>query len=380
MKKIVIACDSFKGSLTSEQVSDAVESGITAVFPACEVCRLSIADGGEGTTRALMSSLKASPVSAVVRDPLMRPVEAVYAVSQDGRTAIIETAAASGLALLAPSERDPMRATTFGTGQMIADAFGRGCRNFLVGIGGSATNDGGVGMLRALGFRFLDARGAGLSGGGEALSRIRSVDDAGAREILNAARFTVACDVDNPLVGPHGAAAVFAPQKGADADMVRQLDDGLRNFARVIRDLTGEDIENTPGAGAAGGLGAGFKALLGARLVSGIDMILETAGFERLLDDCDLVITGEGRMDAQTLRGKAPFGVLKAAARHGVPVVAIAGSVDRCEELNECGFHAVFPVQCGPLTLEDAMDGERAAGNVRRTVRQMMRLLRIGRR
>ena len=376
MRKIIVACDSFKGSLGSEQVANAVEEGIRGAFPDCEVCKVSIADGGEGTVGSLMRMRQGYWTQTEACDPLMRPVTVRYGIADCGRTAIIEMAAASGLTLLACEERDPMKTSTYGTGQVIADAFRKGCRQFIVGIGGSATNDGGTGMLRALGFRFLDAAGRELCGGGEILPRIVSIDPAGAAEIVGKAAFTVACDVTNPLTGPDGASRVFAAQKGATPQMVDVLDEGLRNFARVVRKFNGADVEYYPGAGAAGGLGAGFKALLGAELKPGIDLVLEAIGFDRLLEHCDLVITGEGRIDSQTASGKAPAGVLKAARRKGVPVVAIAGEVERSFELNEQGFAAVFSIQPGPESLQEAMRPERTAQNITTTVRQMMNLVR----
>ncbi len=376
MKKIIIACDSFKGSLSSERVAVSVERGICSVFPDCEVHKVSVADGGEGTTASLMHVLKGYWVETEVYDPLMRPIKARYGMADEGRTAILEMAAASGLTLLAPYERNPMKTSTYGTGQLIMDAYNKGCRHFIVGIGGSATNDGGTGMLRALGFRFLDASGRELSGGGEILSRIVSIDPYAAQEIMRNAKFTVACDVNNPLTGRKGAAYVFAPQKGATGQMVAELEEGLRNYARVIREFNGEDIEHEPGAGAAGGLGGGCKALLGAELKPGIDLILDTVSFDGLLESCDLVITGEGRIDSQTTAGKVPWGVLKAAAGRGVPVVAIAGEVLYSAGLEKSGFTGIFSIQQGPLTLNEAMNPESTARHIEITVRQIMNLVK----
>lgn len=376
MKKIVIACDSFKGSLSSEQVAVAVERGIYSVFPDCEVHRVSVADGGEGTTVSLMHALKGCWMEAEVYDPLMRPIKARYGIADEGRTAILEMAAASGLTLLPPHERNPMKTSTYGIGQLIMDAYSRGCRRFIVGIGGSATNDGGTGMLRALGFRFFDASGHELTGGGEILSQIASIDSRNAQEIMRDSEFTVACDVNNPLTGRMGAAYVFAPQKGATGQMVAELDKGLRNYARVIREFNGEDVEHAPGAGAAGGLGAGFKALLGAELRSGIDLILDAVGFDGLLEGCDLVITGEGRIDNQTIAGKVPWGVLRAAEGRRVPVVAIAGEVLYSADCEKSGFAGVFPIQQGPSTLEEAMKPESTSRYIETTVRQIMNLIK----
>ncbi len=377
MKKIILAADSFKGSLTSRQVAVAMERGIRAVFPACTVHAVTVADGGEGTVEALVESLKGEFVTVAVRDPLMRPVEARYGIVDGGRTAVIEMAAASGLPLVEPSLRNPLNTTTYGTGELIADALTRGCRRFRIGIGGSATNDAGTGMLQALGYKFFDANGEELGRGGRILERIARIDDSGKRPELDESTFTVACDVANPFSGPEGAAVVFAPQKGADPAMVAELDRGLHHFAGVIERQTGEDIDRFPGAGAAGGLGGAIKAILHAELVSGIRMVLKAAGFDELLHGADLVLTGEGKLDAQTVRGKAPRGVLDAAVRHGVPVVALGGTVEGVEELNRQGFAAVFPILPGPATLEEAMQAGFAAANIERTVMQLLRVLSL---
>lgn len=377
MKKITVAVDSFKGSLSSQEVADAFEVGAKRVLPQCEVRKVSVADGGEGTVDALVQMLDGEYVTPVVADPLMRPIEARYGIVDGGRVAVMEMSAASGLPLLKPEERNPLKTTTYGTGEMIADALRRGCRKFLIGIGGSATNDAGVGMLRALGFRFLDSKGQELVGGGEILERIDTIDDSAALKELCEATFTVACDVTNPLYGPRGAAYVFAPQKGADEAMVERLDGGLKNFAEAVKRYNGEDISALPGAGAAGGLGGGFKALLGARLERGVEMVLGAIHFDDIIADCDLVISGEGRLDAQTVMGKTPSGVLRAAQRHNIPCVAIGGAVAQCKELEESGFAAILPIVSGPMPLELAMQREVAVANVERTAEQIMKLLNL---
>ena len=377
MKKITVAIDSFKGSLTSYEVACAFERGFLREFPQTEVRKVSVADGGEGTVEALVQTLGGEQVRIVASDPLMRGVEVCYGIVDGGRTAVMEMSAASGLPLLAPEERNPLKATTYGTGEMIADALARGCRKFLVGIGGSATNDAGVGMLRALGFRFLDAEGRELVGGGEILDKIASIDDSGALEALHESEFVVACDVTNPLYGPEGAAYVFAPQKGADAAMVEQLDGGLRNFAEVVRRYNGEDVASLQGAGAAGGLGGGFKALLGARLERGIEMVLSAMRFDDIIAGSDLVVTGEGRLDSQTVMGKTPSGVLRAACKQGIPCIAIGGAIEYCKELAESDFAAMFPVVSGPMSLERAMQKDVAEANVERTATQIARVLKI---
>ena len=375
MKKITVAVDSFKGSLSSREVAEAVARGVNSVLPQCEIRCVSIADGGEGTVEALVHTLRGEVVEVEVADPLMRRIMAHYGVVDGGTTAVMEMAAASGLPLLSEEERNPLKTTTYGTGEMIADALGRGCRKILMGIGGSATNDAGVGMMQALGFRFFDAAGEELSGGGEILSRIATIDDSGVMPQLREAEITVACDVTNPLYGDEGAAYVYAPQKGADRAMVEQLDRGLRNFAEVVRRHNGEDIASLAGAGAAGGLGGGFKALIGAKLERGVDMVLRAIRFDDIVSGSDLVITGEGRIDRQTVMGKAPSGVLRVAQSHNIPVIAIGGAVEMCEELEQSAFVAILPVVAGPIALERAMQRDVAAANVERTACQIARII-----
>lgn len=372
IKKVVVASDSFKGSLTSAQVAAAVADGIGEVFPECKVTAIEAADGGEGTTAALMRILGGTNVQADVHDPLMRPVKAVYGILEDGVTAVMEMSAASGLALLEKSELDPMETTTYGTGEMIIDAFGRGCRHFIIGIGGSATNDAGTGMLSAMGARFLDKDGNILPGCGKSLQEITGIDLSGIPDKLRDSDFTVACDVDSPFCGPEGAAFVFAPQKGADMSTVEALDRGMESFAGVTLRITGNDMRKIRCGGAAGGLGGAFSAFLGARLVSGSDLILDAAGFDSTIKDADLVITGEGRIDSQTSRGKLPYRVLERASAAGIPVIAIAGSVT--EDANP-GFTAIFPTVQGPCTLEEAMNPATASGNISRTVIRIMRTI-----
>ena len=375
MRRIVVAADSFKGSLSSLEVAEAFASGFYRIFPHCEVAKVAVADGGEGTVEALVQTLGGERVCVMVHDPLMRPIEACYGIVNGGRTAVMEMSAASGLPLLTAQERNPLRTTTYGTGEMIADAFGRGCREFLIGIGGSATNDAGVGMLRALGFRFLDAEGAELIGGGEILEHIYSIDDSGALPSLREATFRVACDVTNPLYGPEGAAYVFAPQKGADEAMVERLDAGLKSFADVVKQYNGEDMATLSGAGAAGGLGGGFKALLGAHLERGVDMVLEAIRFADIIKGCDLVVTGEGRLDRQTMMGKTPSGVLQMAKSQGITCVAIGGAIEECKELEQSGFAVMLSVTPEDMPLAQAMRREVAMANVERVAEQIARLL-----
>ncbi len=372
MSTILLAFDSFKGSLTSREVADAFEEGVRSVAPHYIINKVCLADGGEGTAEALVSTLHGEWVEVEVLDPLMRPICARYGVVDEGQTAVIEMASASGLTLLTEEERNPLKTSTYGTGQLIADALGRGCRKLLVGIGGSATNDAGTGMLSALGFRFLDADGNLLSGCGESLERIVSIDSSHILPELESTDIRVACDVTNPFCGPQGAAYVFAPQKGADKQMVERLDRGMHCFAEIIRRYNKVDVTQTPGAGAAGGLGAAFCALLGAQLCRGVELVLDALHFNELLKGCDLVVTGEGRIDRQTLMGKAPMGVLDAAARHDIPVIAIGGSVEQCPELEHSGFASILSINTGGLPLHLAMRPDVARENVKRTARKVL--------
>lgn len=364
MRKITVASDSFKGSLTSMQVADNVERAVKEVFPDCHVQKIDVADGGEGAVEALVSSLGGEYVDVEVAGPIGRKVTARYGIIDEGRTAVIEMAVASGLPLISPEERNPLKTSTYGTGMMIRDALNRGCRKFLVGIGGSATNDGGTGMLSALGFMFLDKDGYVLEGTGENLARITSVCDADVPREISEAEFTVACDVDNPFCGPAGAAYVFAPQKGADEAMVRCLDEGLASFAGVISRYTGQMVADLPGAGAAGGLGGAFKAFLGARLTRGIEIVLDAIGFDGKIAGSSLVITGEGSVDAQTLMGKTPSGVLARASKLGIPVMVLGGKVDASVDFLKAGFSAVCQVTPEDMSLEDAMKADIAGENI----------------
>ena len=366
MKTLLLAFDSFKGSLTSREVADAFEEGVRSVLPDCMVKKVCLADGGEGTAEALVSTLGGEWMEVEVADPLMRPIRARYGVVDDGRTAIIEMASASGLTLLKEEERTPLKTSTYGTGQLIADALKRGCRKLLIGIGGSATNDAGTGMLSALGFRFLDAEGKSLDGCGESLGRIVSIDSSHILPALKSVEICVACDVTNPFCGPQGAAHIFAPQKGADKQMVERLDRGMHHFAEVIRQYNKVDVASLPGAGAAGGLGGAFSAFLGASLCRGVELVLDALHFDELLKGCDLVVTGEGRIDRQTLMGKAPVGVLKAATCQGIPVIAIGGSVEQSPELSQSGFSSILSINAEGLPLHLAMRPDVARENVRR--------------
>jgi len=353
--KIVIAPDSFKESLSAIEVAGCIEEGFREVFPDATYVKVPIADGGEGTVEALVAATKGRLVNVRVTGPLGDPVEATYGVTGDGATAVIEMAAASGLALVPKAKRNPLLATSFGTGELIRHALDSGLRNFIIGIGGSATNDAGAGMLQALGVHFVDEHGLALQRGGGALSGLSRIDRSELDKRLQESRFLVACDVNNPLTGPRGASCVFGPQKGASPEDVEKLDVNLSVFARVVRRETGVEINSAPGAGAAGGMGAALLAFLDAELKPGIEIVVDAVKLEDAVADADLVITGEGRIDGQSIHGKAPVGVARVAAKHNVPVIGFAGSIgDGAEKVHECGISALFSVVSGPCDLSEA--------------------------
>lgn len=366
INNITLAFDSFKGSLNSAEVAEAFEEGLHTVLPHCVVRKVRIADGGEGTLEALIDTIGGKYETVTVNDPIGRPVHARYGIIEEGDTAVIELAAASGLTLLSHEERNPMTTDTYGTGQLIAHALHKGCKKILLCIGGSATNDAGVGLLRALGYRFIDIEGNELIGGGEVLQHIHKIDDTQVLPQLSETHITVACDVDNPLWGTNGAAHIFAPQKGASPAMVCELDNGLRHFCNIIRQFNGKDVSTIPGGGAAGGVGAALVAFFNAQLKSGIEMVLDTIRFEDTIKDCDLIVTGEGKLDRQTLMGKAPIGILHRARKHDIPVIAIGGIVEECAELDNCGFSSVLCVNDSDIPLSLAMRHDIAFDNVRR--------------
>lgn len=354
--RILVAPDSFKGSVSAPEAAEAIARGIRAVFPAAEVVKLPIADGGEGTVDALVTATGGRTEARTVSGPLGEPVRARWGVLGDGATAVIEAAAASGLTLVPPARRDPRVTTTRGTGELVRAALDAGLRRIVLGIGGSATNDGGAGLARALGARLLDADGRDLPEGGAALARLARIDLSGLEPRLAGVELLVACDVDNPLTGPRGASAVFGPQKGATPEAVRALDAALARYAEVARAATGRDVADRPGAGAAGGLGAGLLLFTPARLVPGVELVLEATGFDRLLERAALVFTGEGRTDRQTAMGKAPAGVAAAARRRGVPVICLSGALgEGAEEVLALGVDALLAIAPGPLTLEESM-------------------------
>lgn len=357
--RIVVAPDSYKGSLTAAEVCEALETGLRRACRDIEVVRVPMADGGEGTVQSLVDATGGRIVNVRATGPLGDPVDAFYGVLGDGATAVIEMAAASGLPLAPPERRNPLIATTRGTGELIAAAFAGGCRKFIIGIGGSATNDGGAGMAQALGARLVDADGRDVGPGGAALARVASVDLSGIPQELRACEFVVACDVDNPLTGPRGASAVYGPQKGATPEMVQALDSALSAYAEAVARALGADVaalRDAPGAGAAGGLGFGLMAFLGAQLRRGVEIVVDAVGLKGRLKGADLVITGEGRTDFQTLFGKTPMGVANAAAEQGIPVVIISGSISGdARGLYGYGIGALVSIVRGPMSLDDAI-------------------------
>ena len=360
--------------MDSLQAGNAAAEGVLREIPDACVEVLPLADGGEGTVIALTHGEGARRCSVSVSDPLGRPVAAVYGITAEG-CAVLEMAAASGLPLLTAEERDPLVTTTYGGGEMIRHAMGEGCRDFLIGIGGSATNDGGVGMLQALGFSFLDGEGKEIPRGACGLERLARIDTSNALPTLGECRFRIACDVKNPLCGSEGCSAVYGPQKGASAEEVPLMDGWLKRYAALTAEVTGQDLSHVPGVGAAGGLGFAFLAYLGGELASGISLVLRQIGLEQALQNADLVITGEGRLDGQSAMGKAPIGVATLAKKRGVPVVALCGSIGRdAEACNTRGVDGFFSILPGPCSLADAMQPDRAVENMRRTASQVARL------
>lgn len=375
--KIVIAPDSFKESLTALHVCEAVEKGIRTHFPDAEISKVPMADGGEGTVQSLVDATGGQIIQAKVTGPLDKEVEAFYGILGDGKTAVIEMAAASGLHHVPMDERNPLITTTRGTGELILKALDHKVKHIIIGIGGSATNDGGAGMAKALGAKLIDANGAEIKEGGGSLNQLAAIDLTNLDSRLAEVKVEVACDVDNPLTGETGASAVFGPQKGATSDMVRQLDRNLAHYAAVIEKEMDIHIQNVPGAGAAGGLGGGLLAFLSAELKPGVDIVIKATELENYIKDADLVITGEGRIDGQTIYGKTPIGVAKTAKKHSVPVIAIAGSIGTgSEAVYEHGISALFSVVPGAVDLSEAL--EKASENIERTAKNVASVIRLG--
>lgn len=375
--KVVFAIDSFKGSMSSLEAADAAEKGLLKVFETAQAVKIPVADGGEGTVEALAAQEGARLVEIEAADPLGRRIRAHYAVLADG-TAVMEMARASGITLLSASELNPMKTSTFGTGEIIAHALKSGARKFAVGIGGSATNDGGMGMLAALGFEFFNSDGERLSEyGGENLAKVASIKLSGAMPELAEADFTVLCDVSNPFSGPNGAAHVYAPQKGATPEMVELLDAGLKSYAKAVEANTGMSIDEHPGAGAAGGLGGAFLAFLKAKLKNGIEGVLDASGFDEKIEGADFIVTGEGRLDIQSSMGKAPEGVARRAHKKGIPVIALGGGItEDAARLYDCHVGAMFSICPSPMALEDAVNHDNAMRNMERASENIFRLIK----
>jgi glycerate kinase len=354
--KFVLAPDSYKGSLTAIQACDAMEEGIRRVISDAEIVKVPMADGGEGTVQSLVDAMNGHMVEAKVSNPLGEPVWAKYGILQDQETAVIEMAEASGLYLIDSKRRNPLLTTTYGTGELILDALNRGCRKFILCLGGSATNDGGAGMAQALGVKLVDEVGDDLPFGGGSLNRLHRIDVTGLDPRIKDSSFTAACDVDNPLCGMTGASYVFGPQKGAVAEMIALLDQNLVHYAYLIEKQLGKSVRDLPGAGAAGGLGAGIIAFLEGSLKKGVQIVIEATRLEEKIYGADLVLSGEGQSDYQTEYGKTPYGVAKAASETGVSVVLISGSIGLgIETLYEHGVTSVFSMIDRPMTLENAM-------------------------
>ena len=374
--KVVLAIDSLKGSLSSMEAGTAIKDGILAAKPDAEVIVKPLADGGEGTTDALIEGMNGERIDLTVTGPMHTPVDAYYGYLKDTNTAVMEMASAAGITLVPDSEKNPLLATSYGVGEMINDAIQRGCRNFIIGIGGSVTNDGGIGMLKALGVRFLDENGEDAGEGGQALAKVARIDVSGMNPLLKECHIQVACDVNNPLCGENGSTYVYGPQKGVTEDMKKTLDEAMAHFARVTSETLENDYMNTPGAGAAGGLGYAFLAYTGAALTPGIELILDAVGLEEELSGADVVVTGEGRLDFQTAMGKAPVGVARLAKKYNAKVIAFAGSVTKeATACNKEGIDAFFPILRSVCTLAEAMDPVAARNNMTATVEQVFRLL-----
>lgn len=376
--RVVIAIDSFKGSLSSRQAGEAAKEGILRVYPEAQVLVCPVADGGEGTAAVLTEAVGGVTRDITVTGPLGRPVQAHYGVSRDGNTAYMDMASAAGITLIGDKERDPLRTTTYGVGEMITDALDHGCRRIVMGIGGSATNDGGAGMLQALGFGLFDENGEAVARGAAGLATLARITLDKADVRLRDCTFSVACDVTNPLCGENGCSAVFGPQKGADPDTVAQMDALLARYATLVKAAIPTADATAAGAGAAGGLGFALNTFLNTAMQSGIALIADETGLADKMAACDLVITGEGRLDAQTAMGKAPVGIARIAKRYGKPVLAFAGGVtDGARACHDEGIDAFFSIVRGVCTLEAALDAKQARENMIHTVEEVFRVLRL---
>ncbi|MBO8138303.1 MAG: glycerate kinase [Desulfotomaculum sp.] len=378
--KILVAVDSFKGSLSSIEVAEAIKTGIHRVSPSVDVLTVPVADGGEGTVEAMVTATGGKFITKEVTGPLGTPVNARFGLLPDG-TAVLEMAEASGLTLVPEEQRDPRITTTYGTGELIKLALDHGATNIVMGIGGSATNDCGAGMAQALGVRLLDAEGKDLSFGGGQLDKLQHIDMSGLDQRIKDVKIQVACDVQNPLCGPTGASAVYGPQKGATPEMVEELDGKLSYFAKQIKEQLKIDVADVPGAGAAGGLGAGLIAFTGAELKSGVELVLDTINIDSLIKQADLIITGEGQIDSQSAYGKVPMGIAVRAAKHNIPVIAITGKIGSdIEKLYELGISSVVTIVNGPISLKEAMENaaELTADAAERTFRLLKSAKKLG--
>lgn len=379
--KAVIAIDSLKGSLSSMEAGYAIADGIRRVHGQdAEIVVRPLADGGEGTVEALVSGMSGVTQNVMVTGPLGIPVNCEYGIIESSHTAVIEMSGAAGITLVPDEKRNPLYTTTYGVGEVIKDAIAKGCRRFIVGIGGSATNDGGVGMLQALGYGFLDKEGKQVPFGARGLEVLEEITDEYVLPELAECEFRVACDVTNILCGENGCSAVYGPQKGATPSMVMQMDNWLKHYAKLVEKKFTKANANQAGTGAAGGLGFAFLSFTNAVLESGIKIVLEETCLEKYMENADIVITGEGRLDGQTAMGKAPVGVARLAKKHDIPVIAFAGSVTKeAVACNQNGIDAFFPILRGVVTLEEAMKPENAKANMTDTVEQVFRLMNMGR-
>ena len=375
--KIVVAPQAFKGSISALEAANAMREGVLRVVSDAEVVTVPVADGGDGTLETLIEGSNGRIHEIEVTGPLGERRVAEWGAMGDGATAVLEMARTSGLALVPEERRNPLVATTYGLGEAMRHAMGSGYRRFIVGIGGSATNDAGAGMAQALGVRLLDESGNELEPGGAALAKLHRIDMSSLDEVVNECEFLVACDVNNPLTGPTGASAIYGPQKGATPEMIRELDAALSHFADVVVRDIGVEVSDVAGAGAAGGLGGGLIAFVGGQLRAGVDIVLDTVGLDDYLTDCDLVITGEGSMDHSTIYNKAPVGVAARAKRLGIPVVGISGSLGSgFQDVHDYGIDGLSAITSGPMTLDEA--SERASELIANTAEQVMRLLNVG--
>ena len=375
--KIVIAPQAFKGSLSALNVANAVQEGIRRIFPDAQILICPVADGGDGTLETLVESSGGKIMEANVTDPIGKPIAAQWGAMGDGNTAVIEMARTSGLALLTLEERDPLNATTYGLGEIIVSALNRGFRKFIVGIGGSATNDAGAGMAQALGIKLIDREGRNVPFGGAALQNLSSIETSSLDQRVLESNFQIACDVNNPLTGPEGASAVYGPQKGATEENVRRLDSALGVFAEVAKRDLGKDISNLEGAGAAGGLGAGMIAFIEGHLRAGVDIVLDTVNLAEKLEYADLVITGEGSIDFQTVYNKAPIGVARMAKERGIPTIGISGMLgENYQIVHDHGIDAALSITNGPISLEKAL--RNAPSLISEAVEESLRLISVG--